>query len=156
MPLAWENSPSPRWLSDSDLELLNQQLIIRQTPNEPIGTLNPSGLSSAQQRAAQYQHYTQTRDIFTLASVFAEAIVQNHPFFNANKRTAAAAVMVFLLINGWELKAPWHEVVDLFEGMARHQYSAQDLEHWLANSSTKKDPSALNIEPNPAKQHPTG
>lgn len=130
---------SPLWLSSSDIELVNKSLIALQTPGEPVGVLNFSGLSSAQQRAAQYQYYTQTRDIFKLAAVFAEAIIQNHPFFNANKRTAAAAVMVFLLINGWKLNAPIVEVVDVFEGVARHCYSAQDLENWLAYWSIESD-----------------
>lgn len=130
---------SPRWLSDEDISLLNQQLIDLQTPFEPVGVLNPSGLSSAQQRAAQYQYYTQTRDVFRLGAVFAEALVQNHPFFNANKRTAAAAVIVFLLVNGWRLNAPWHEVVDMFEGLARHYYDVGDFESWLSRWSVKFD-----------------
>lgn len=137
---------TPRWLSDEDIALLNQQLISLQTPFEPIGVLNPSGLSSAQQRAAQYQYYTQTRDIFKLGAVFAEALVQNHPFFNANKRTAAAAVMVFLLVNGWKLDAPWNEVVEMFEGMARHYYDVDDFEAWLSQWSVSFDVAELDAQ----------
>ncbi len=137
---------SPRWLSDDDIYMLNQRLISLQTPSEPVGVLNYSGLSSAQQRAAQYQYYTQTRDVFRLGAVFAEAIVQNHPFFNANKRTAAAAVMVFLLVNGWRLNAPWYELVERFEGLARHSYDVSDLQAWLSRWSVRFDVGCLDAE----------
>jgi death-on-curing protein len=106
---------------------------------EPVGVLNVSGLASAQHRAIQYQHYTCANDIFVLGAVFSEALVQNHPFFNANKRTAAAAVMVFLLINGMMLKAPWEQVVDMFEGLAKHSYDIDDFSCWLKHWSVKFD-----------------
>lgn len=131
------------WLDEGDIARLNQNLIEAQTPCEPIGILNFSGLSSAQSRAMQYQHYTQSTDVFKLGAVFAEALVQNHPFFNANKRTAAAAVMVFLLLNGQRLQAPWHQVVDFFEGLAKHEHDIDDFECWLAHWSVKFDVASL-------------
>jgi death-on-curing protein len=128
------------WLSDVDISLLNKNLIKAQTPAEPIGVLNFSGLASAQHRAIQYQQYANVCDLFKLGAVFAEALVQNHPFYNANKRTAAAAVMVFLIINGRRLNAPIHQVVDMFEGLAKHAYDIDDFECWLAHWSVKFDP----------------
>lgn len=50
--------------------------------------------------------YEQTNDMFVLASVLIESLIQNHPFANANKRTAMMAGAVFLLLNGYELTAP--------------------------------------------------
>lgn len=128
-----------KWLSESDIALLNESLIDAQTPMEPVGVLNYSGLSSAQHRAMQYQSYAYADDIFILGAVFSEALVQNHPFFNANKRTAAAAVMVFLLINGVRLTAPWQQVVDMFEGLAKHTYDLDDFGCWLKHWGVKFD-----------------
>lgn len=127
------------WLSEVDIAVLNRSLIEAQTPSEPVGVLNISGLASAQHRAIQYQQYANACDLFKLGAVFAEAIVQNHPFFNANKRTAAAAVMVFLMINGRRLNAPMEQVVDMFEGLAKHSYDIDDFECWLAHWSVKFD-----------------
>jgi len=141
------------WLSDSDIAMLNQHLIEAQTPGEPIGVLNFSGLSSAQHRAMQYHHYACVNDVFKLGAVFAEALVQNHPFFNANKRTAAAAVMVFLLLNGKKLDAPWEQVVDIFEGLAKHNYDIDDFECWLAHWSKKFDVNDLELLANDARSH---
>lgn len=127
------------WLRETDIALLNQHLIESQTPSEPVGILSMSGLSSAQHRAIQYQHYTNAEDVFQLGAVFAESLVQNHPFFNANKRTAAAAVMVFLLLNGWRLRAPWEQVVDFFEALAKHEHDIDDFQCWLAHWSERFD-----------------
>ena len=132
-----------QWLSESDIASLNHNLIDAQTPMEPVGVLNLSGLSSAQYRAIQYQNYAGVSDIFVLGAVFSEALVQNHPFFNANKRTAAAAVMVFLLINGVMLKAPWEQVVEMFEGLAKHTFDIDDFSCWLTHWSVKFDVSQL-------------
>jgi len=127
------------WLSEVDIAGLNRRLIEVQTPAEPIGVLNHPGLASAQHRAIQYQHYSNACDVYKLGAVFAEAIVQNHPFFNANKRTAAAAVMVFLLLNGKRLQAPMDQVVDMFEGLAKHAYDIDDFECWLVHWCVKFD-----------------
>lgn len=86
-----------RYLSVSDLTELNQILIQHYTPEEPIGVLKPNELVSAQQRPAQFRAYDQTNDIFILAGALFEGLIRNHPFLNANKRTAFAANRAFLL-----------------------------------------------------------
>lgn len=134
-----ELSVKINWLSESDIASLNENLIDAQTPMEPVGVLNFSGLSSAQHRAIQYQNYACANDLYILGAVFSEALVQNHPFFNANKRTAAAAVMIFLMINGARLTAPWQQVVDMFEGLAKHTYDLDDFACWLKHWSVKFD-----------------
>ncbi|PBP53499.1 hypothetical protein CCL18_22275 [Pseudomonas syringae] len=127
------------WLNETDIAVLNRNLIEAQTPSEPVGVLNVSGLASAQYRAIQYQQYANACDVYKLGAVFAEALVQNHPFYNANKRTAAAAVMVFLMVNGRRLNAPSDQVVDMFEGLAKHFYDINDFEFWLKHWSVKFD-----------------
>ncbi len=39
-------------------------------------------------------------DIFEMAAAYAYHISQNHPFIDGNKRTALAAALVFLTVNG--------------------------------------------------------
>ncbi|MCM2973515.1 type II toxin-antitoxin system death-on-curing family toxin [Larsenimonas suaedae] len=114
------------------------------TPHEPFGILNQSGLDSAQCRPAQFAYFQQTHDIFTLAAVLGEALVQNHCFMNANKRTAAGCVYEFLMLNGWELTAPGDDVVILWEGVAMHEYELDEIADWLAYWSREFDTSKLN------------
>ncbi|MNO93694.1 Toxin Doc [compost metagenome] len=120
-----------RYLSYDDLVTLNRRLIEAQTPKEPIGVLKEGELHSAQQRPCNHRFYQQTEDIITLAAVLAEGIAKNHAFLNANKRTAAAAATVFLLLNGIELTAPDHEFVDVMVDLVRGVISVEELEDWL-------------------------
>ena len=54
-------------------------------------------------------------DIFEMAAAYLFHIIRNHPFMDGNKRTGAAAAMVFLMLNGKEL----HADEDIFEKMVR-------------------------------------
>lgn len=44
-------------------------------------------------------------DLFEMAAAYLFHIVSNHPFVDGNKRTGAAAALVFLLLNGAILEA---------------------------------------------------
>ncbi|MEX2977358.1 type II toxin-antitoxin system death-on-curing family toxin [Serratia fonticola] len=119
------------YLSVDDIIYINKALIEAQTPNEPIEVLNPNNLHSSQARPSQVRYYQQTDDMFTLSAVLIESLIQNHPFANANKRTAMMSGYIFLLMNGYELTAPSEEVVAIAEGMARKEYDVEDMENWL-------------------------
>lgn len=134
----------PRYLSVEDLEWLNERLIRLQTPMEPMGVMEPGLLSSSQQSPCMHAYYRQTRDMYQLAAVLIHSITQNHPFRNANKRTAFAAGCMFLLLNGYEVNGPGHEVVELMEGLAKHEYQVEDVECWLAYWSHEANPNQLN------------
>ena len=131
------------YLSIDDIVYINRSLIETQTPNEPIGVLNPKNLSSSQSRPSTIRYYEQTDDMFRLSAVLIESLIQNHPFANANKRTAMMAGYVFLLLNGYELTAPSDEVVTIAEGLARKDYSVEDLENWLCHWSREYDSRTL-------------
>lgn len=127
------------YLSVDDLIYINKTLIETQTPSEPIDVLNMNNLGSSQARPSAVRYYEQTDDMFHLAASLVESLIQNHPFANANKRTAMMAGYMFLLLNGYELTAPDHEVVEIAEGMARKEYDAEDLENWLCYWSRDYD-----------------
>ena len=44
-------------------------------------------------------------DLFEMAAAYLYHIVQNHPFIDGNKRTGAAAAIIFLDMNGIEIKS---------------------------------------------------
>ncbi|EDX1477291.1 type II toxin-antitoxin system death-on-curing family toxin [Salmonella enterica subsp. enterica serovar Bonariensis] len=131
------------YLSLEDIVYINKALIEIQTPNEPVGVLNQNNLSSSQSRPSTIRYYEQTDDMFRLSAVLIESLIQNHPFANANKRTAIMAGYVFLLLNGYELTAPGDEVVIIAEGIARKEYSVDDLENWLCHWSREYDSRSL-------------
>lgn len=50
---------------------------------------------------SEYLH----KDLFEMAAAYLFHIVQNHPFLDGNKRTGAAAAIIFLAMNNIELDA---------------------------------------------------
>ncbi|SQH13211.1 type II toxin-antitoxin system death-on-curing family toxin [Providencia heimbachae] len=134
------------YLSIDDIKHINRTLIELQTPNEPIEIINSSNLSSSQSRPSQVRYYKQTDDMFVLSSVLIESLIQNHPFANANKRTAMMAGYVFLLLNGYELTAPEDDIVEMASGLATKDYSLEDLENWLCYWSRSFDSRQLCVK----------
>ncbi|HEB0052814.1 TPA: type II toxin-antitoxin system death-on-curing family toxin [Serratia marcescens] len=135
------------YLSEEDLININRDLILSQTPHEPVGVLNPNNLSSSQSRPSQIRYYDQTDDMFKLSSALIESLIQNHAFYNANKRTAMMAGYVFLLLNGYELTAPGEDIVKMAVGMANKEYNREDLEDWLCYWSREFDTRELCCKP---------
>ncbi len=127
------------YLSVDDLVYINRCLIEAQTPNEPIDIINHNNLCSSQSRPSQVRYYEQTDDMYVLSSVLIESLIQNHPFANANKRTAMMAGYIFLLINGYELTAPGDEMIAMASGLAVKEYNRNDLEDWLCFWSREYD-----------------
>jgi len=55
---------------------------------------------------ATYSGSFLNKDIFEMAAAYAYHISQNHPFADGNKRTALAAALVFLELNGISISDP--------------------------------------------------
>lgn len=62
-----------------------------------------AALRGAIGRPAAAAYYEQA-DMATQAAVLIEGIAQSHPFVDANKRTATAAGLVFLRLNGYTVR----------------------------------------------------
>ena len=53
-----------------------------------------------------------------MAAAYLFHIAKNHPFLDGNKRTALAAAIAFLGVNGWSLDADPDELIETVLGMA--------------------------------------
>jgi len=71
------------------------------------------------------------KDLFEMAAAYLYHIVQNHPFLDGNKRTGAAAAIIFLAVNGIELEADEDGLVDLTLGVARGEVGKQQIAAWF-------------------------
>ena len=60
-------------------------------------------------------------DIFEMAAAYLYHIVQNHPFLDGNKRTGAAAAIVFLALNDISIDNDEQGLVDLTLSVATGQ-----------------------------------
>lgn len=65
------------------------------------------------------------RDLFEMAGGYAFYICGNHPFLDGNKRTALAAALVFLKMNGISVSDPkqklYEAMLDLAQGKVRKE-----------------------------------
>ncbi len=88
------------------------------------------GLESALARPSMYAHY-QAADLAMQAAVLAHGIAEGQYFVEGNKRTALAACLTFLRVNGHNLTASQEErarwILELSEGRAAEQRFAERL-----------------------------
>jgi death-on-curing protein len=66
------------------------------------------------------------------AARLAFGIVENHPFVDGNKRTAAACAASFLGINGYAFAPPEGELADVFIGLAAGEIDWIRFRDWMA------------------------
>jgi death-on-curing protein len=69
---------------------------------------------------------------FGMAAAYAFHICKNHPFVDGNKRTALAAMVVFLRLNGWELQVSDLNAAEQILAVAEDRQDKEGLASWLA------------------------
>lgn len=74
--------------------------------------------------------------IFSMAATYLYAICRNHPFIDGNKRTAVAAALVFLDLNGAEIEADEDAFYDLVIGVAEGRISKASVTVFLEDHAT--------------------
>ena len=75
------------------------------------GIFNPDLLSSAIAQPLQAFNYIPECTVFEVAATYAYGLARNHAFNDANKRTAAAATIVFLDLNGWSVEREFDDAI---------------------------------------------
>lgn len=132
-----------RNLDSDDLIDINRWMIQSFTPDEPIGVLNSDNLEMAQQKPSVAKYFRQSTDMALLAAELMHAIARLHAFHNANKRTAIAAAIIFLRMNGYQCSPPVAEGLNICEGIVLGQYEVDEVADWLASHSEASDSAGL-------------
>ena len=101
------------------------------------GIRDENALESALARAQQRWTYEPTSDIPTLAAAYGFGLCQNHPFRDGNKRVAFVTMVVFLMLNSWELDAPEQEVVTAMLALADGKSKEADLAAWIRSRAAR-------------------
>jgi death-on-curing protein len=70
-----------------------------------------------------------------LAAAYAYGIANNHPFLDGNKRTAFVLSVVFLELNGYELRASQADAYVAFMELAKGTFSQAELAAWFERHS---------------------
>lgn len=74
-------------------------------------------------------------DLFDKASAYLFHLAQNHPFIDGNKRVAAAAGIVFLNANGFELKANQIDYANLVLDVAQGKLQKPEIAQFFRENS---------------------
>lgn len=89
-------------------------------------------LESALARPRQLHAYGQPApDLADLAAATAFGLARNHPFADGNKRTAAVACEVFIVLNGATLSAEDHELYPQYLGLSEGSLDEAEFAEWL-------------------------
>ncbi len=62
------------------------------------------------------------------------SLVQNHPFWDGNKRTAFAISMFILKANGFRLTATKEQSIEFVLNIAKGNLKLKDVEDWILNN----------------------
>ena len=69
------------------------------------------------------------------AAALGYSLIRNHGFFDGNKRIAHAAMEVFLVLNGMELRASVDEQERFILSLAAGEVSREGLADWLRSNT---------------------
>ncbi len=120
----------PEWLDiDIVLDFHAEQLALFGGAD---GTRDRGLLESALARPRNKFTYGET-NIAALAAAYGFGIARNHPFVDGNKRTALAAMIVFLALNKFDLEAPQETATAIVLGMAAGEVTETVLAGWIAD-----------------------
>jgi death-on-curing protein len=98
------------------------------------GGLRDKGLlESALFRPLQLQYYQDGKctQYGEMAATYADGIIKNHPFFDANKRTGFQTMELFLGLNGMRLTADDDDCVQMICGLASNEIDLGGFGDWV-------------------------
>lgn len=119
----------PRWLDRRIVDAMHGEQL-REHGGSP-GVRDPGLIESALARPRQRFAYEEGADLPRLAAAYAFGLVGNHGYVDGNKRVGAAALGVFLLLNGLELEAPEPELVSAMMALASGDWDEETLADWV-------------------------
>jgi death on curing protein len=119
----------PVWISRVLLDAIHEQLVERYGG---LHGVNDSGLvESALSRPRNLFAYVPDSDLAALAASLCFGIAKNHGYRDGNKRTAFAAMAVFLRLNGLRLVVPEPEAVAAMICLATDAWSEARTAEWI-------------------------
>lgn len=133
------------YISEQDVIRINAYVIEKYSPGEPKGVKSYKELDSALNRPKQSVFGEDAYPtLFTKCAALCHSLIKNHPFYNANKRTALWSLIYMLRKNGYRLIADEDAVEELILFIAKSDDKLIELyEHmqwistWIENHTEK-------------------
>jgi death on curing protein len=128
-----------RYLTAQEAIFINLMMIQLYSPGEQVGVKSAALLDSAVMRPqATVFGEDAYPSIYEKAAALFESLGQNHPFQNANKRTAYAALQSFLKANGLRFQFDPVKAAEFTVDMVNHKYTFEELVEVIRTNSIPK------------------
>ena len=102
------------------------------------GVRDDGALESAIARPKNLFAYGQANSVAELGAALAWALLRNHPFLDANKRAAFAALTMFVDLNGHKLTCSEVEETAMVLRAAASEIAEEEWTAWVAQSVAAK------------------
>lgn len=128
---------TPRFLTLEDLLLLHEDRIARYG-----GTLGVRDIGLLQSAlgmpTATFSGALLHESVPHMAAAYLFHVAKNHPFLDGNERTALAAAIAFLALNGWSLDADPDELIETVLGVVAGTISKSALAVFFEKHARQK------------------
>ena len=119
-----------RYLTVEEVLELHARLLEQSGGSE--GLRDPGALASAvEQPRMTFGGEDLYPTVAEKAAILSFALAKNHPFVDGNKRTAHAAMEVFLVLNGYEIEASVDEQERVFLSLAAGEVEREEFTDWV-------------------------
>jgi death on curing protein len=123
----------------SQFDLLQIRTRLQAAARRQFDLLNPPGLHAALAAPRQALFGQEMRNgLVSKAAILFFRLIQNHPFYDGNKRIAVEALRAFLSRNGCQCLAADPEILSLAQAVALGKVSLQDIETWIVEQIKDK------------------
>jgi death on curing protein len=124
------NQPTIKFVELADLLRIHRVAMIDQGSDPAVrdlGLLESALAVPRQQFGGEYLH----ADVQSMAAAYSVHICKNHPLVDGNKSAAGAAMLMFLVDNGWEFVASTDEAEVAVVGLAAGQFTKEQWTAWV-------------------------
>lgn len=119
----------PVWITTATLHLLHDRQL--ELFGGVHGVRDEGAVESALARPLNAWAYGKAKDIETLAAMYLVAVVLQQGYLDGNKRSALAAMLVFLKLNGRTLIAPGPELYAVVMSAATNEIGVDQIAEWV-------------------------
>ena len=119
----------PVWIPLATLHLLHDRQL--ELFGGLRGVRDEGAIESALARPINAWSYGQATDLETLAATYLCALARQQGYLDGNKRSALAAMLVFLRINGRKLVAPGPELYAIVIAAATNEIGIDQVAMWV-------------------------
>lgn len=128
------------YLTTNQVITINTIQIQKYSPREQIGVKEPGLLDSALNRPKQSLFGNDAYPtIYEKTAALTESLAKNHPFFNGNKRTALASLIIFLKLNGVTWTMDVIKEQDFIVDIVANVYTFSDIARLIEEYTERRE-----------------